>query len=200
MTNTIQHSAGQLSGELAGMLAAVQQSVVQVHNGQKGSGAGITWQADGKILTNNHVARSNHPTVELADGRIFEATVISRDPDLDLALLHIPAKRLIPAVWVKIEKAFVGELLFAVGHPWGQPGYVTSGILSGWMTAQTQNGIQEIRVIRTDVKLAPGNSGGPLVNSRGEIVGINTMIFGGDQSVAIPAQLADKFIRKTKPI
>jgi serine protease Do len=84
-----------------------------------------------------------------------------------------------------------------VGHPWGQLGVVTAGILSALSTAKTRDG-REIPILRTDATLAPGNSGGPLVNAVGGVIGINTMIVGGDQGVAIPSYLAANFVRETR--
>jgi serine protease Do len=91
----------------------------------------------------------------------------------------------------------VGQLVFAVGHPWGQLGVVTAGIISALSTAKGRDG-REIPVLRTDATLAPGNSGGPLVNAVGGVVGINTMIVGGDQGVAIPSYLATSFIHEAR--
>jgi serine protease Do len=91
----------------------------------------------------------------------------------------------------------VGELVFAIGHPWGQPWVVTGGIISGLGEAQVQaesgtpqGGARTAAYIRSDVRLRPGNSGGPLVNARGEVIGINAMVFGGDLAVAIPSHVA----------
>jgi serine protease Do len=89
----------------------------------------------------------------------------------------------------------VGQLVFAVGHPWGQPGVVTLGIVSALYNATTQKGTQ-VPIIRSDSLLAPGNSGGPLVNAVGGVVGINTMIVGGDQGVSLPSHLAQIFVEE----
>jgi len=93
-----------------------------------------------------------------------------------------------------------GEMVFAYGHPWGQRNVLTGGVLSAVTTARTRKG--ELKILRSDVQLAPGNSGGPLLNAAGEVVGLNAMIFGGDQSVAIPASIIREFLgdaRKTVP-
>jgi serine protease Do len=92
----------------------------------------------------------------------------------------------------------VGQFVFAVGHPWGQIGYVTMGIISA-ITSATTHDKREVPIIRTDVALAPGNSGGPLVNVVGGVIGINTMIVGGDQGVAIPSQVANSFLEQLLP-
>jgi serine protease Do len=84
----------------------------------------------------------------------------------------------------------VGDLVFAVGNPWGQRGVVTAGIVSGLGELERQRGEERASYIRSDVRLAPGNSGGPLLSAHGEVIGINAMIFGGDLSVAIPSHVA----------
>jgi serine protease Do len=176
------------------MLGRVKQSLVQVRNGRHGAGGGIIWSADGLVLTNNHVigrpGSAHHVT--LADGSEHEAQVIGLDANVDLAMLKIDARDLVAAQIANPNDLHVGQLAFAVGHPWGQPGYVTGGIVSSLAEASTRRG-EKIHVIRTDVALAPGNSGGPLVNAAGEVIGINTMIVGGDQGVAVPVGVALAF-------
>jgi len=86
-------------------------------------------------------------------------------------------------------------MVFAFGHPWGQRNTVTRGIVSALVSAQNRRG-EKLPVIRSDAPLAPGNSGGPLVNARGEVIGINAMIIGGDQSVSIAASVASDFVNK----
>jgi serine protease Do len=93
-----------------------------------------------------------------------------------------------------------GELVYAFGHPWGQRNVLTGGVLSAVTSLRGRHG--EVPVLRADVQLAPGNSGGPLLNASGEVIGLNAMIFGGDQSVAIPSSLLRSFLagaRKEKP-
>ena len=90
----------------------------------------------------------------------------------------------------------VGELILAVGHPWGQRRTVTAGMVSAISKVRTTGPRHEIEIIRSDAALAPGNSGGPLVNAGGEMVGINTMIMGGDQAIAIPSHLAQEFVER----
>jgi serine protease Do len=89
----------------------------------------------------------------------------------------------------------VGELVFAFGHPWGQRNTVTRGIVSALAFAQNRRG-EMLPIVRSDVPLAPGNSGGPLVNANGEVVGINAMIVGGDQSVSIAVSVVNDFVNK----
>ena len=186
----------------AEMIAAVENSLVIVQSGRRGFGAGIIWDASGLILTNQHVIQGGHRRfgpvspqlqVELADGRRFPARILKRDPEIDLALLKIEADQLPAAPLADSHHLRVGELVMAIGHPWGQRGMVTAGLISGLGRAQTRGPRGSVEIIRSDVRLAPGNSGGPLVNAAGEVVGLNTMIVGGDLGVAIPIHLAIEF-------
>ncbi len=174
----------------------VKSSLVVVQGHRFGAGAGIVWREDGIILTNNHVVNRRTPRVFLPDGREFPAKVLAKDPERDLAILKIEADGLAPINVASPDGIRVGQLVFAVGHPWGQKGYVTSGIISAIQTVEQPGTSKHITVIRTDAALAPGNSGGPLVNANGEVIGINTMIVGGDQGVAITAQAAEDFVKQ----
>jgi serine protease Do len=175
----------------------VKSSLVVVQGHRFGAGAGIVWREDGIILTNNHVVNRRTPRVFLPDGREFPAQVLAKDPERDLAILKIEADGLVPINVARQDGIRVGQLVFAVGHPWGQKGYVTSGIISAIQKVEQPGSHKPITVIRTDAALAPGNSGGPLVNAQGEVIGINTMIVGGDQGVAITAQAAEEFVKQT---
>ena len=172
----------------------VMPSLVIVRGHRFGAGAGIVWDANGLILTNHHVVGRRHPVVILQNDREYESRLLARDPDVDLALLSIDAKDLTPLVPASVSPR-VGEMVFAFGHPWGQRNTVTRGIVSALVHAHNRRG-EKLLVVRSDVPLAPGNSGGPLVNAKGEVVGINAMIVGGDQSVSIAASVANEFVKK----
>jgi serine protease Do len=132
--------------------------------------------------------------VTLTDGRSFSARLAARNPRLDLALLQIEAAVLPAATLGDSHKLRVGELVFAIGHPWGQPWVVTAGIVSALGEVPVRDDGATATYIRSDVRLAPGNSGGPLLNARGEVIGINAMIFGGDLAVAIPSHVAAEWL------
>ncbi len=211
-------NALELSDRVAGALAAtartVQRSLVVVQNGRQGAGAGVVWRSAGYIITNHHVVaqhrgffgrRRGHRVaaksyrVTLPDGRELPAQVVAEEPELDLALLKIDAQDLHPAPVADSRGLQVGQIVLAVGHPWGQRNAVTAGIISGLSTAQTQGPAgagRSVPIIRSDVTLAPGNSGGPMVNATGGVVGINTMVVGGDLGVAIPSYEVDAFVRR----
>jgi serine protease Do len=174
------------------LIERVMPSLVIVRGHRHGAGAGIIWSADGLILTNNHVVGRRAPVVVLNDDREFEAKLLTRNQDMDLALLSIDATNLTPLAPASVSPR-VGEMVFAFGHPWGQRNTVTRGIVSAVISAQTRRG-GHFPVIRSDATLAPGNSGGPLVNANGEVIGLNAMIMGGDQSLAIAISVARNFV------
>jgi serine protease Do len=176
------------------LVQQVLPSLVVVRGHRHGAGSGIVWDAKGLILTNNHVVGRHTPIVLLQDDREFESKLIARDPDVDLALLSIDAADLTPLRPASVSPR-VGEMVFAFGHPWGQRNTVTRGIVSALVTAQNRRG-DKLPIVRSDAPLAPGNSGGPLVSASGEVVGINAMIVGGDQSVSIAASVASEFVKK----
>lgn len=141
-------------------------------------------------------------TVHLEDGTSYPARVLATHPEVDLAILQIDPGSLpegalpFPAAAVGNSRDLkVGQLVFAAGHPWGQPYVVTAGIISSLTEAATRRG-KRIPLIRTDALLAPGNSGGPLVDAAGAVIGINTLIMGGDQAIALPAHLAQAFVEE----
>src|SRR5215211_5594441 len=177
------------------LVQQVMPSLVVVRGRHFGAGSGIVWDANGLILTNNHVVGRHTPIVLLQDDREYESKVIARDPDVDLALLSISVTDLTPLRPASVVPR-VGEMVFAFGHPWGQRNTVTRGIVSALVSAQNRRG-DKLPIVRSDAPLAPGNSGGPLVNASGEVVGINAMIVGGDQSVSIAASVARDFVDKT---
>ena len=184
-----------LDSALDELLARVRPLLAVVQDGRRGAGAGVL-AGGGLVLTNAHVVRGRHPVeVTLADDKTYPAKLVASDPRLDLALLEIPANGHAAAIFSGTLPR-TGELVFAFGHPWGQRNVLTGGVLSAVTAARTRDG--EIPILRADVQLAPGNSGGPLLNAAGEVLGLNAMIFGGDQSVAIPATVIRPFLEAAR--
>jgi serine protease Do len=183
---------------LAGAVERAKASVVQVRVGRGGVGTGIIWPASraagqsSLILTNAHVVMfAGDVDIVTADGRIFGAALLASDGMLDLALLGVNAA--LPAAEVGDSRRLrVGELAFAIGNPWGQANVVTAGVISG--LGRLPQSMRNLPYIRTDVRLAPGNSGGPLLNAGGQVIGINAMILGGDLGIAIPSHVADAWL------
>jgi serine protease Do len=186
-----------ISAASAEVIGRAHESVVQVRSRGRGAGAGVIWSAEGLVLTNHHVVaggrRGSRAQVVLHDGRTFDAEVVKRGRELDLALLRIKeAPRDLPAAPVGDSGALrVGQLVYAIGHPWGRLGTVTAGIVSGLDVVRGAGG--KARYVQSDVTLAPGNSGGPLLNARGEVVGINAMVFG-HLALSIPSNAASAWL------
>ena len=184
--------AGDSSAVMAGaqMIERAQRSVVQVRSGGRGIGAGVIWDPDGLVVTNHHVVAGGrrNVTVALHDGRTFDAEVVKSSGRRDLALLRLSGEATnLPAAPVGDSDALrVGELVYAIGHPWGSVGAVSAGIVGG---VGELHGRGRGSYVRSDVTLAPGNSGGPLLNARGEVVAINAMVFGR-MALSIPTNAA----------
>lgn len=182
------------AADFSRLVDTLRPSLVTVQGKRFSGGAGILWSREGLVLTNNHVLGRVAPRLTLADDRQYNARIVAADPEVDLALLQIDETDLPAAKPGDSTESRVGDLVFAIGHPWGRRNTVTAGIISHLTSAETRPSGRIVPLIRTDARLAPGNSGGPLVNSAGEVIGINTMIIGGDQGVAIPAAVAQEFI------
>ncbi len=195
--NPVEPSADAVSSASARMVESAHKSVVQVRSRGRGAGAGVIWDADGLVLTNHHVVaggrRGGKIQAVFHNGQTFDAEVTKRNQNLDLALLRIKGNPGdLPALPVgDSARLRVGELVFAIGHPWGRLGAVTAGIVSGLGVVHGPGG--RARYIQSDVALAPGNSGGPLLNARGEVVGINAMIFGR-LALSIPSNTASAWL------
>lgn len=162
---------------------------------QSGLGSGVIIDSAGVILTNNHVVEgADEVTVELQDGRVFKGTDIKVDPDTDLAVVRIKDAGTLPAAKLGNSDALeIGDWVIAVGNPFGLEQTVSAGIISG--KGRLLDSVERTNFLQTDAAINPGNSGGPLVNLRGEVVGINTAIAsnnGGYQGIgfAVPISLA----------
>jgi serine protease Do len=163
---------------------------------QKGEGSGVIVSKDGYILTNNHVVdNADEVKVFLQDGREFDAKVVGRDPKTDVAVLHVKASDL-PAIPIAdSDQVEVGDVVLAVGNPFGIGQTVTMGMVSA--KGRAPLGLDYEDFIQTDAAINPGNSGGALVDTEGRLIGINTAILsrsGGNQGIgfAIPANLANE--------
>ena len=175
---------------------------------QKALGSGVIISADGYILTNNHVVENSKTIqVSLSDGRKLAAKVIGTDPQTDVALLKIDATNLEPVTLADSDSAQVGDVVLAIGDPFGIGTTVTEGIISAKNRTRVTSGDADEDFIQTDAAINPGNSGGALVDIEGRLIGINTSILsrsGGNQGIgfAVPANLcrwvADSLITKGK--
>jgi len=181
------------SSAVVSVVEAVSPSVVHVQvrgarrgMAAQGSGSGTILSPDGIVLTNNHVVEGAS-TIELAltDSRRFAARVLGRDPDTDIAVLRADTSDRLPAARLgNSKKLKAGQIAIAIGNPLGFESTVTAGIISAvGRSLRAQNGRLIGDVIQTDAALNPGNSGGPLVNSRAEVIGVNTAVILGAQGI-----------------
>ena len=177
------------------VLERVRPSIVRIHGRGPAGAGGIAWRRDA-VVTNHHVVAGARQALRVVgvDGRAHAARVLEISRRLDLALLDVPGADLVPAPIGRSARLRVGELVFAIGHPWGQAWVVTAGVVSGLGALPVPGRAEAGSYIRSDVRLAPGNSGGPLLDARGEVVGLNAMVIGGDLSVAIPSDVVRRWL------
>lgn len=155
---------------------------------QEGQGSGFIIDKEGHILTNYHVvANARQIEATLSNRKKYKAQLIGMDPSHDLAVIKITAPQLQPAVLGDSKGLIVGQKVYAIGNPFGLSGTMTRGIISSMRSIRGPDGTPIDEAIQTDAAINPGNSGGPLLNSRGEVIGINTMIAtgGANQSAGV---------------
>lgn len=185
----------QFNNEMAAMVGDVRQSLVRI-NHDHGNGAGTIWHQDGLILTNAHVVKGYGAVeVVLPNGDRLEGQTIAFDPERDLAALAIDAHDL-PTIEIgKSSELQPGQWVAAVGHPWGVMGAVTGGIVMGHGHEFPEFPLAHREWVMVNLHLRPGNSGGPLVDIHGRLVGVNTIMTGFDMGGAVPVDVIKKFLR-----
>ena len=209
MTNALALSASAFSADPAAHLAfahelealatRLRDVTVRIHAGSgryDAVGAGVLWPTGARrlVVTNAHVVRAGRGKivgVETADGRVVEGTVVARDCELDLAAIGLPdalSDWPSPATLGDARSVRVGEIVVALGHPMGVAGSLSFGVLHAKPN-------DEASWIRADIRLAPGNSGGPLATLDGSVIGVNCMVASG-LGIAIPTHVVDGFVRE----
>ncbi len=186
-----------LTSDLAAVVARLREITVEVRTAARGCGAGVIWANDGLVVTSAHVIAGAHGVsrdaeVVLADQRRLGAALVGWDRTVDVAVLRVEARDLLAATIGDSNRLRPGELVLAIGHPFGLAGAVVTGIVHAVPTGRGRAGPAWIQA---DLRLAPGNSGGPLADARGYVVGINAMIAGG-LALAVPSDAVQSFVMR----
>jgi serine protease Do len=184
----------QLNDDLAAIVERVRPSVVQIIDGRGNAGAGTIWHPNGLIVTNAHVVARGGLRVVLNDGRILPAQVLAQDRDNDVAALAVEAHDLPIIEPGDSTQVRPGQWVMALGHPWGVPHVLTAGVVIGVGAdlPEMQPGRDWIAL---GLHLRPGHSGGPLVDTGGRLIGVNTMISGPEVGFAVPVHLVKAFLK-----
>lgn len=165
---------------MSDLIEQIRPAVVAVRDGRRGSGSGVVWAAN-IVITNHHVVQGETPEIVFIDGRKATAKVVARDPRNDIVALQV--ERTPDPVTIGDSLALrVGQLVMAIGHPLGVENAVTTGIISALPTAADPRAL-----IRSDLHLNPGNSGGPLFAADGKVIGINSMVAGPGTALSVPS-------------
>ncbi len=217
-------SLAAFSEATARLAERARRSVAQVQVGQRGIGSAIIWEAgapdasgeaEATVITNAHVVaagRSERMTLKLSDGREIEGRVVALDAERDLAALRARARDLAPATIGDSSALRVGEFVMAVGNPFGVEGAVTAGVVAAHAPAdpdldlepaehergpmRPRNRMARLPLVQADIRLYPGNSGGPLLDARGRVIGVNTMV-GGGMGFAVPSNTVARFLQES---
>ncbi len=195
----------QVETELVAISKQLRSFTVEIAN-HRGGGSGVIWSADGLIVTNAHVVRGSKVDVKLEDKSIVTGSVIARDDRRDLAAIQINAQQLPTPTIGNSGDLRPGEIVLAMGSPWGFAGALTAGVIHatqwqehprGQLSFTDREFLQQdnsTSLIVADIRLAPGNSGGVLADARGRVIGINAAIFNG-LALAIPSQQVQDFVK-----
>lgn len=183
-----------IEGATAAIAERLRRITVRLADGHGAAGSGVLWRADGMIVTNAHVARGDRIDAYLPDGREVIGRVVARSRGLDLALIEIPLRTVDVATFAAAASLAPGALVFAMGSPHGIPDALAIGIAHGTMRTDRRG---RPVLIGADIRLAPGNSGGPLANAAGHVVGINSMVVNG-LGIAVASDTVEAFVQGAK--
>ena len=185
-----------LNTEFADVADRVRASLVQVRSGGRGGGAGTVWHSDGLILTNAHVVEREPVQVVLQQGDTLPARVVARDKHLDIAALAVDATNLTTIEIGESRRLRPGQVVLALGHPWGVMGSVSAGVVIGLSSERPEMEGSRREMIAVSLSLRPGNSGGPLVDAHGRLLGITSMMTGPEVGLAVPVHVVKAFLRE----
>ena len=199
----------QVETEIVAISQRLRSATVEITT-RYGGGSGVIWSSKGLVVTNSHVVGGSKPRVTLENGRVLEGSVIARDPQQDLAAIHLKIEKnenLSTPTIGNSQLLRPGEIVLAMGSPYGFSGALTLGVIHASFDREVEQKTELNRTEKTyfslgypapsivaDIRLAPGNSGGILANARGEVIGINVAIFSG-LALAIPSQQVEYFIK-----
>ncbi|MFW6069567.1 MAG: S1C family serine protease [bacterium] len=184
----------QVNGELADVVSTARPSLVQIQDGRRGTGAGTVLHADGLIVSNAHVVRNSTLEVITWDGQRARGRLLARDRQRDLAAIAVDLSGL-PALPLSDSHPRAGQWVVALGHPWGVRGAATAGMIIA--VGQPAEPVPYAGpLLQVGLHLRPGHSGGPMLDARGRLVGINTMINGPHVGLAIPLQTVKRFLKE----
>ncbi|MGA9531377.1 MAG: trypsin-like peptidase domain-containing protein [Anaerolineales bacterium] len=185
-----------LSGDLARIAARVRPSVVRISNGNRSAGAGVVLHERGLVVTNAHVIKGRRIEILDYSNRPYQATILRVDRGLDLAALMIHAESL-PSLSLGDSRSIQpGAWVLAFGHPYGVLGAATAGIVIGSGMDLPEMGPDARDWLAMSLRLRPGNSGGPVVDTDGRLVGLNTMMAGPGVGLAVPGHVVKKFLKR----
>ncbi len=195
-----------LNADVSGVAEAVGRSLVQVRDRRSGVGSGVIVHSDGLIITNAHVVGRGPLSITLPDGSSAQARLLALDKECDLAALAVDATGLTPVRLGDSRRLRAGEWVLALGHPLGVTGAATAGVVIGTESERPKSERPKSERIESPatgrewiavgMALRPGNSGGPLVDVEGRMVGVNTMMTGPDVGMAVPVHVVKEFLRQ----
>jgi serine protease Do len=191
--------AGRFGEAAAAISERLRAGVAVVRGSGGGNGSGTVWREDGLVITNSHVATGERATVAFADGRTCAARVVARDPSVDLAALQAEECDLTALPWGDSAALKVGQVVLAVGNPLGETRAVTAGIVSGVGAGIAGGRLRLREAVQANITLLPGNSGGPLADAQGRVVGINAMVMGPGVAIAVPSNTVERFLAERAP-
>jgi serine protease Do len=191
--------AGRFGEAAAEVSESLQRGVAVVRGSAGGSGSATVWRAGGLLITNNHVATGETAEVAFAGGRSCTARVVARESSVDLAALQADDCDPEPLPAGDSSALKVGQLVLAVGNPLGETRAVTAGIVSGIGAGVAGGRLRLREAVQANITLLPGNSGGPLADAEGRVIGINAMVFGPGVAIAIPSNTVERFLAERSP-